>query len=313
MNESKILQSFALNNEGQLISIRDALRGKACNCACPACGEVLVAKQGEVRAWHFAHESGNECEGGAESALHLAAKQVVVSANHMLAPSLEVIGHYEGPNSRVESASVDLAATILGIDQAELEVPWQTALGRIQPDVVVVSNSEKYFIEIAVTHTVDEHERAKIETLCIAAVEISIDPNQMEGGTWDTLTKEVLLNPGNRRWIYHKRAAELALDAQKAAHENAQHKEHKADTKTHSEVRLILRSTPVRIRQYQWGITLWSGWDLGTNEIIKSVGRRFGARWAPKYKTWRYAPGLFEPLVSYLQELGAVKDGEGYS
>lgn len=35
---------------------------------------------GDVRVWHFAHAIGADCEGGAESALHLAAKAAIERA-----------------------------------------------------------------------------------------------------------------------------------------------------------------------------------------------------------------------------------------
>lgn len=34
---------------------------------CPGCGAALVLKQGEINAWHFAHESGSECDAFTES------------------------------------------------------------------------------------------------------------------------------------------------------------------------------------------------------------------------------------------------------
>jgi hypothetical protein len=34
---------------------------------CPGCGAPLVLKQGEINAWHFAHESGSECDAFTES------------------------------------------------------------------------------------------------------------------------------------------------------------------------------------------------------------------------------------------------------
>lgn len=136
MTERKILQSFAINEQDELVSVRDVIRGKACECACPACGEILIARQGEVRAWHFAHESGNECGGGAESALHLAAKQAVATASQLLVPPLEIIGHFEAEDGRVETASIFLPAEYLTIDRAQVELPWNTPLGKVTPDVV---------------------------------------------------------------------------------------------------------------------------------------------------------------------------------
>ena len=49
METVNLLQSFGVNKDGQLVSVEDVARGKACECCCPECGETLVARQGEVR------------------------------------------------------------------------------------------------------------------------------------------------------------------------------------------------------------------------------------------------------------------------
>lgn len=304
MTERKILQSFAINNEGEVVSVRDVVRGKACECACPACGEVLIARQGEIRAWHFAHESGNDCEGGAESALHLAAKQVVASASQILTPPLDVTGRHE-VDGQVASAITSIPSERLTIDRAQLEIPWRTPLGEIKPDVVAVSSRGKLFIEVAVTHTVDAEKKKKIEALNISTMEIHIDPEFMEEWTWGELRKEVLENPANRLWVYHCDEHRLLLEANTLALQKILERT-RDSTNSYDEIRLTLHSIPVHIREYNWGVTLWSGFDRSTNEILKSIARRFGGRWNPKYKNWAYGPGLLSPLNEYLNELGAT-------
>lgn len=60
-----------------MIDIFDAKNGLKCECTCICCGDRLIARQGSIKEWHFAHESGADCAGGVESALHLAAKQII--------------------------------------------------------------------------------------------------------------------------------------------------------------------------------------------------------------------------------------------
>lgn len=52
--------------------IGEVARGAACGCFCPECASPLVAKLGDEREWHFAHEAGQErpeCEAGAMNML----------------------------------------------------------------------------------------------------------------------------------------------------------------------------------------------------------------------------------------------------
>lgn len=62
----------ALGPDGDVRFVDEVPRGVACGCRCPECFSPLVAKQGEARAWHFAHEGGQErpeCEVGAANLL----------------------------------------------------------------------------------------------------------------------------------------------------------------------------------------------------------------------------------------------------
>jgi hypothetical protein len=52
--------------------VGDVPRGAACGCRCAACGAPLVAKRGDVKTWHFAHEASQErpeCFAGAVNLL----------------------------------------------------------------------------------------------------------------------------------------------------------------------------------------------------------------------------------------------------
>ncbi|MDH6169450.1 hypothetical protein M2282_004618 [Variovorax boronicumulans] len=55
------LSIFAgLDANGQIRFVGDVARGAECGCCCVACGAPLVARRGDVRAWHFAHEASQE-------------------------------------------------------------------------------------------------------------------------------------------------------------------------------------------------------------------------------------------------------------
>ena len=50
---------------GQRVSADDA--SKVNRHFCPGCGAPLILKQGEINDWHFAHESGSECDAFTEN------------------------------------------------------------------------------------------------------------------------------------------------------------------------------------------------------------------------------------------------------
>lgn len=54
---------FGRNPTGKIVHVNDVERGAACNAKCPACDKPLIARQGEILAWHFAHADGAACAG----------------------------------------------------------------------------------------------------------------------------------------------------------------------------------------------------------------------------------------------------------
>lgn len=41
----------------QLTEVGDVVAGRECKCVCPSCGLGVVARKGDVKEWHFAHDS----------------------------------------------------------------------------------------------------------------------------------------------------------------------------------------------------------------------------------------------------------------
>jgi len=83
---------FAAVDSGENIRfVGDVARGAACECFCPVCRSPVVAKQGAVLIWHFAHEAGQErpeCLPGSLNLLRrLAVQQLRQLASIPLPPS----------------------------------------------------------------------------------------------------------------------------------------------------------------------------------------------------------------------------------
>jgi hypothetical protein len=53
----EVLIPFALQvSSGKLVTPDEVENGENCGCKCPACDAPMVAKQGSVKVWHFAHK-----------------------------------------------------------------------------------------------------------------------------------------------------------------------------------------------------------------------------------------------------------------
>ncbi len=52
---------FGLHKDrNTLVDIHAVPKGKACDCICPSCHSPLIARQGDINEWHFAHLSNKE-------------------------------------------------------------------------------------------------------------------------------------------------------------------------------------------------------------------------------------------------------------
>ena len=180
---------------GQIVSIADVERGLKCGCVCPACGEPLVAKKGNKVIHHFAHHAGTNCEYGYQTALHLAAKDILSKAKRMVIPAVE----FQFPGSyKKETISEEMD---LPIDRVELERRFEDVI----PDVVVYSGGKYFFVEIFVTHQVDEKKLTKLKQANISTIEI--DLSKVDRMVSPEELNEILLKSNKaKKWIYNAAA-----------------------------------------------------------------------------------------------------------
>lgn len=131
--------SRAFDAFGNIVSISDVPRGSDCKCTCIGCNSSLVARKGDDRAHHFAHDPNSnfksECSWAPETEVHLIAKEIIAEDRSLLVP----IGTIEPKTETICFTAVDL----------------EVKRGNRIPDVVAEVGGETFFIEVAVTHSCD--------------------------------------------------------------------------------------------------------------------------------------------------------------
>ena len=310
MEKPKLLQSFAVNNVGKIVSIREVANGKACDCSCPECGEVVIARQGEIRQWHFAHVSGADCYGSAEGALHRAAKQLIVEEGRVLLPSLAVRQTVRLDDGRTGQGAVALPEEAAVLTEPRLEVQ----LGVIRADVAAQHRDEPLLIEIAVTHFVDNVKRDNLSTLGIACVEIRLSPDPELLWTWDLLRQQVLLDSHNREWIFHPERTRLLEEARQLAADDAQRKppppvpQSAARSTKWTFTRWWFSGVPIDVMDFGWGIAVRSRFDPEVNNLVKAIVKSLGGHWAPYYKNWKLPPETLPLLIERLKAAGVRRE-----
>jgi hypothetical protein len=69
------------------VHVESVTNGLDCGCSCPHCGGQLIAKKGNVRVHYFVHYNAIDCENGAETAIHLMAKKIIVDRKSVDLPA----------------------------------------------------------------------------------------------------------------------------------------------------------------------------------------------------------------------------------
>lgn len=184
--------------DSELIHISSVESGLSCACVCPSCGHPLVARKGPKTTHHFAHHQGGECAKAVETALHLAAKKILSDEKVIVIPKV-----------LVEFDSYRESLVLSPDQKIELdEVIEEKRTEDIIPDLIAVKNGFKLFIEVHVTHEVDEAKLEKIRRLGISAIEIDLSKEDREF-TEENLRDMVISNVSNRSWLYNVKAEKV--------------------------------------------------------------------------------------------------------
>ena len=179
--------------DGNIVSIDDVPSGKNCGCVCPACGDELIARKGEKRMHHFAHRSNEDCEYGYESSLHLAAKDILSRSEKMVIPPVYVEFPQSGKPKELISKEREIS-----IDDVELEKRFDDII----PDIVVYSGDKYFFIEIYVTHPIDDEKLKKLKENNISTIEIDLSKIKRDISVEEL--SDILLKSSDRKsWKYN--------------------------------------------------------------------------------------------------------------
>ena len=181
---------------GQLKHVSEVKRGLDCECVCASCGERLVAKKGNKTVHHFAHDAKTGCANATETAIHLAAKEILEECKTISLP--DAFLKYIGNTLYVsEQATVEL-------DAVEVE----KSIGGFRADLVAYFKGVPLIIEIKVTHAVGVSKRKAIKKSGISAIEISLDKISREC-TREELKHAVIDTVENKIWLYHRKLETL--------------------------------------------------------------------------------------------------------
>lgn len=190
--------------DGRLHEPAQVPSGLACNCVCPGCGAALVAKKGNMKRWHFSHHNAVPGENCAESAIHAAAKQVLIDHGSLMVPKFAVGTSARAMDGR-ELYEYEVLSPVRRI-RFDRAVPEET-IGDIRPDVVGYSGDRRLIVEMYFRHRVDVVKRAKLVALGIPALEIDLSDLDEEVG-FESVTERVINSVVEKEWLVYPRRSE---------------------------------------------------------------------------------------------------------
>ena len=223
--------TFAILDE-KIVHIDEVVNGLACGCSCPSCGERLIAKQGTETAHHFAHKGGSDCAGGIQTALHMAAKKIILRERRMILPALLVEATATDAIGRTHQSVASLPPKEVTFE----DIFEETRFGSMIPDIQAKVGDRMLFIEVAVHHFTDDDKKKKLAKAGIATVEIDLS-GMSNGWDWKNLFHAVVERTDTKTWLFNPRASALLDVARKDADAKAREAE-RQETKRKKEIAL---------------------------------------------------------------------------
>lgn len=212
---------FAQDEEGHLIHIDSARRGKACNCRCLACNETLIARHGEIKAHSFAHVSGTECQYAIDAMLNRLASELIAARGSFSTPALTVRASRVGQRAVIERVET-IPSRHLRVESASID----RCVDLQRPSFVMLVKGRELILEMTHAHRLDAEKRAAIEKLGLPAIELHLADCKFE--TVEEFERVLVDDTRHKHWIFNPKAIEIQtrLDGivqEQLAIQNTQH------------------------------------------------------------------------------------------
>lgn len=200
---------------GEMRFIGEVERGAACGCRCPECNSPLIAKQGDEKEWHFAHEAGQErpeCHAGAMNMLRRLAIEYLKLREVLLLPPYQV-------SVRASSPLGGRSETVEWRPQFQGPLKWLPKGTRYEPIAVGRLNSQidaNVFVEVGEPYPAKANQSAGM-----AGVDFVCSVPPLSDLRIRSRAEQHLRNFGRVQWRHHPDTLGLVAAAQKRVNAKA--------------------------------------------------------------------------------------------
>lgn len=283
----------AVTRSGTIVSINEVANGRSCECVCFECSEPVIARQGHVRDWHFAHDAGTPpCELNPESLLHRFVKQVITEERALKVPPLppRLAARFDPVARMISDGWLNFEATF--------EEVWMEGL---RPDIVGVVGGEKVLIEVAYTHRCGYDKIEFLDAKGWLTLEIDVGCFGSEEFDPSAVRHWLQSDIQQKEWLQLREpAANLVPEAQEVPQpvqpapavvtEQANLKKGRPELL----LTVIIEGRSVTLKRLPYGdLALRCEYGREAVNQVRYVAKRFGGDYKDSYKNW-LIPGCFE-------------------
>lgn len=209
----KIKLPFGLQENNTIVHISNVDSGKNCNCVCPSCHSPLIAAKGSKNQHHFKHATFIECEGGLESAIHLAAKQIIMERKQIRLPEYIITKEVLDSKGKIhpERKTIVEKGKVISFDSVREE----QEIREMRADILAIARNHTLIIEIFYRHKVDDLKIEKIKEANISTIEIDLsDLTPDDVKDWEAFWS-CINDPNRVQWLHNARAAIESVELEK--------------------------------------------------------------------------------------------------
>ena len=209
MGDSTLIPFGLRLEDQQLVDVSEVERGVKCGCICPSCSTPLLARQGEINEWHFAHASKgvsestkSECEYSFWVSVTLMAKQVISTANSINLPSLTM---FFADGKEVNVAKEKIATIdIIGLEKHISEVYADAVLSVGKYLIAVIFTAPHKIADVYTPHG-EQSENIGVLEISLAKANEWLFGDKINGEYSKRIYHHIINDAANKRWLHHPR------------------------------------------------------------------------------------------------------------
>lgn len=249
MIETNLIPFGLRVKDGVFVDVFDVPRGKHCGCICPSCKTPLIARQGDIKEWHFAHDTRSTyartekvCKFSFYVSVRMMARQVISEKIELVLPRYEdaISEIHKSSGRRVSIPFVVANQQRILLTQVEIEKTFAGV------PVDIVGKVKSYRFVIFFSHPSRNVPRSLYspgDQKC-GIIGISLEPlarlfstSKGKEKSYKDILQEYLTNHiESKTWLYHPRYASCENEAKQEFEKRISQLERKTAQNTDSKI-----------------------------------------------------------------------------